>query len=69
MLASDPRTAALCHGDSPGFADICLYVQVWNNRRFDIDNTAWPTITGIFEKLDALPAFNRAAPPNQPDAT
>lgn len=69
MLSSDPRTGRFCHGDVPGLADLCLYAQVWNNRRFDIATADWPTIAGIFARLDALPAFNRAAPPNQPDAT
>ncbi|NGO52801.1 maleylacetoacetate isomerase [Allomesorhizobium camelthorni] len=69
MLSSDPRTGAFCHGDAPGLADLCLYAQVWNNRRFDIGTSAWPTIGRIFERLDAIPAFSDAAPPNQLDAT
>ena len=66
--AGDSRTGRFCHGDTPSLADLCLYAQVWNNRRFDIATTEWPTIADIFERLDAIPAFNRAAPPNQPDA-
>lgn len=68
MLAASPQTGAFCHGDAPTMADLCLYAQVWNNRRFDIGNTAWTTIARIFAALDALPAFRDAAPPNQPDA-
>ena len=68
MLSGDSRTGRFCHGDTPSLADLCLYAQVWNNRRFDIATTEWPTIADIFERLDAIPAFNRAAPPNQPDA-
>lgn len=68
MLAQDSRTGRFCHGDTPGFADCCLYAQVWNNRRFDINTDRWPTIARIFEALDALPAFRDAAPPCQPDA-
>lgn len=67
MLAQDRRTGRFCHGDTPGLADCCLYGQVWNNRRFDIDTGRWPTIAQIFEALDALPAFRDAAPPCQPD--
>lgn len=67
-LASESQTGAFCHGDTPGLADICLYAQVWNNKRFEISSAAWPTITRIFNALDALPAFANAAPPNQPDA-
>lgn len=29
-------TGLCCHGDTPTLADVCLYAQVWNNRRFDI---------------------------------
>ena len=68
MLAGDAETGAFCHGDTPGLADICLYAQVWNNRRFEIETARWPTIAGIFGRLDAIPAFRDGAPPNQPDA-
>lgn len=68
MLASSPDTGTFCHGDSPGLADLCLYAQMWNNRRFDVPTDDYPTIRRIFAALDALPAFQRAAPPQQPDA-
>lgn len=67
-LAQGAETGAYCHGDRPTLADICLYAQVWNNKRFDIAVESWPTIARIFAALDKLPAFNDAAPPNQPDA-
>ena len=68
MLTSHQATGVFCHGDSPGYADCCLYAQVWNNRRFDIDLSAYPTIERIFSACDALDAFKRAAPMQQPDA-
>ena len=67
MLAGG-RARQCCHGDSPTLADICLYAQVWNNRRFDIPLNGWPTIERIFAHLDTIPAFANAAPPRQPDA-
>ena len=67
-LAGDAATGAFCHGDAPGMADLCLYAQVWNNRRFSIETAGWPTIARISAALDAIPAFRDAAPPNQPDA-
>ena len=67
-VASSAQTGTYCHGDSPTMADCCLYAQVWNNRRFGIPLDTWPTIARIYADLDKLPAFNRAAPPNQPDA-
>lgn len=68
LLAESPETGRYCHGDRPGLADLCLYAQVWNNRRFEIPLDRWPTIARIFAELDALPAFAAAAPPAQPDA-
>jgi len=67
-LADSPDTGRFCHGDTPGLADLCLYAQVWNNRRFDIALDTWPTISRIYDALDAIPAFAAAAPPKQPDA-
>ncbi len=67
-LAASADTGLCCHGDEPGLADICLYAQVWNNRRFDIATDRWPTIASIVGRLDAIPAFRDAAPDRQPDA-
>lgn len=73
-LTFDALEAALadsgiyCHGATPTLADICLYAQVWNNKRFSVPLDAWPTIARIFAELDRLAAFNRAAPLKQPDA-
>ncbi len=68
MLATSSQTGVFCHGDTPGIADICLYAQVWNNRRFKIETDSYPTIARIFGRLDKIDAFARAAPPRQPDA-
>ncbi|MEY8828506.1 maleylacetoacetate isomerase [Sedimentitalea sp. XS_ASV28] len=67
-LSGSRATGRYCHGDTPTLADLCLYAQVWNNRRFDIPLDTWPTISRIYAALDELPAFQKAAPPNQPDA-
>ena len=67
-LAGHPDTGRFCHGDSPTMADLCLYAQVYNNKRFEVDMTPYPTVMRIFDACDALPAFAAAAPPNQPDA-
>ena len=67
-LAQEPETGRFCHGDTPGLADLCLYAQVWNNRRFEIDMAPYPVIGRIFGALDQIDAFAKAAPPAQPDA-
>lgn len=68
MLVKSETAATFCFGDTPTLADLCLYAQIWNNRRFDISLDPYPTIARIFAELDRLPAFRDAAPPNQPDA-
>ena len=68
-LAESPETGQFSHGETPGLADICLYAQIWNNRRFDIDHSPYPTVGRIFEALEQIEAFRKAAPPEQPDAT
>lgn len=67
-LARDPRTGRFCHGDEPGLADICLYAQVLNNRRFSVGMSRYPVISRIFQACEVLPAFALAAPDKQPDA-
>jgi len=69
MLADNPATGRFCHGDTPGLADCCLIPQVANSRRFDTPLEAFPTIRRIEAACLALPAFQRAAPQVQPDAT
>ena len=68
MLAGDSATGTFCHGEQPGMADACLYAQVITNRRFDVDMAPYPTIARIFAAAARLPAFDKAAPENQPDA-
>ena len=67
-LAGSPETGRFCHGDMPGLADICLFAQLWNNTRFGIDQSDWPTIARIGRALEEEDHFTKAAPPMQPDA-
>jgi maleylpyruvate isomerase len=67
-LASDLRVGALCFGDTPTVADLCLVPQVFNARRFKIDMSRFPTIERIADHAGQIDAFQRAAPAQQPDA-
>lgn len=68
MLADRKTTGLFCAGETPGLADICLVAQVANNARFSVDMAPYPTIRAIYDACMALPAFEKAAPANQPDA-
>ena len=67
-VAHDRGTGTYCHGDVPTLADICLVPQMANARRFNCDLSKMPTLVRIDEACRALPAFEKAAPQNQPDA-
>lgn len=67
-LSSESETGQFCHGDQPGLADLCLYAQVLNNARFKVDMTDYPTVQRIHDNCMNVPALEKAAPANQPDA-
>jgi maleylacetoacetate isomerase len=68
LLAGSEETGRYCHGDTPGFADVCLVPQVYNARRYRCDLTPFPTIVRIEQACSALEPFQRASPERQPDA-
>jgi maleylacetoacetate isomerase/maleylpyruvate isomerase len=67
-LAGDREAGSFCHGDAPGLADCCLVPQLANARRFNCDVSPYPTLLRIDKNCQALDAFRRAAPDQQPDA-
>jgi maleylacetoacetate isomerase len=67
-LASDRKTGRFCHGDAPGLADCCLVPQLANAYRFKCDVSPYSTLVRIENNCQALEAFRRAAPGEQPDA-
>lgn len=67
-LSSERETGRFCHGDTPGFADLCLVGQIVNNRRFGVNMAPFPTLERIFNVCMDIPAFQDAMPDNQPDA-
>lgn len=67
QLAREPATGEFCHGSMPTLADCCLVPQLANARRAGIPLDAYPTLTRIEAKCNALPAFAVAVPEKQPD--
>jgi maleylpyruvate isomerase len=67
-LTSSSSTGKFCHGDNVSLADICLVGQSVNNKRFEVDESQWPTISRIVSSCIALRAFQAAMPAKQPDA-
>ena len=57
------------YGTSVTLADVCLVPQMYNAQRFKCDLEPYPTLTAISTHLETLPAFARAAPQAQPDAS
>jgi maleylacetoacetate isomerase len=55
-------------GKDVTLADICLVPQVFNARRLKVPLDKFPKIVAVDAACVALPAFDRASPPNQPDA-
>jgi len=73
FAAIEPQLAAraqgaLCLGDTPTLADICLVPQVANAHRLKVPMDPYPRIRAINDACQRLPAFDRARPENQPDA-
>jgi maleylacetoacetate isomerase len=57
-----------CFGTTVTLADVFLVPQLGSARRFKCDLSPYPTLTGIGEHLEKIPAFAQAAPAMQPDA-
>ncbi|MGH9479393.1 MAG: maleylacetoacetate isomerase, partial [Terriglobales bacterium] len=56
-------------GSAVTLADVCLVPQMANARRFKCSVEPFPTLQKICAHLETLPAFARAAPAVQPDAS
>lgn len=68
LLNADDSRGAFCVGNTATIADAYLIPQVDSAARFNVDMTKYPTIQKIYDACMALPAFEAAAPKNQPDA-
>jgi len=56
-----------CVGGQVTLADCCLVPQVANASRMGCDLGAYPRVMAVYEHCNTLPAFQQAAPANQPD--
>ena len=56
-------------GTDVTLADVCLVPQMFNARRFKCNVDPFPTLVAICAYLETVPAFARAAPAAQPDAS
>lgn len=61
------RVGALCFGDEPTLADLCLVPQVFNARRMQVPLDNYPTVLRIADAAGAIDGFARAAPERQID--
>ena len=68
LLAADSSRGSFCFGGQPGLADVYLVPQVESARRFKVDMARWPLIAAVDAACMQLPAFQQAAPMQQPDA-
>jgi maleylacetoacetate isomerase len=66
LLAALPA-GQYCVGDTPTLADCCLVPQVANAMRMGCDLSRFERIRAIYEHCVGQPAFQEAAPSNQPD--
>ena len=56
-------------GQSVTIADVYIVPQMFNARRFKCDVEPYPTLRAICAHLESLPAFAKAAPEAQPNAS
>lgn len=68
MVHDHPSTGDFCEGDIPGLADCFLIPQLYNAHRHGLDLEPYPTLRRIEANCLDLPAFQAAAPEQQPDA-
>jgi maleylacetoacetate isomerase len=69
MLSESAAAGRYCHGDTPTLADCCLVPQIYNAERFGISLVDYPTLRRIGQACLELPAFERASPEAQVDAS
>lgn len=66
LLAARSKSS-YCVGETPTLADCCLVPQVANAQRMGCALSRFERVMAVYETCMAQPAFNAAAPVNQPD--
>ena len=61
------QAGKFCFDFDVTMADVCLVPQVYIAKRFNLDMTPYPLIEKIVANCQALEAFEKARPENQPD--
>ncbi|MDX3894995.1 maleylacetoacetate isomerase [Pusillimonas sp.] len=61
------NSGEFCVGGQVSLADCCLVPQAANALRMGCDLSAYPRVLAVYEHCNTLPAFQRAAPAQQPD--
>lgn len=61
------QSGSYCYGNRVSLADVCLVPQYTNAARMKCDLSPYPRIKAVYDHCVALPAFQKAAPANQPD--
>jgi len=56
-----------CFGETPTLADCCLVPQVANALRMGCELESYERVMSVYRHCQAQPAFQKAAPNNQPD--
>lgn len=68
LVSQHDRKSDFLFGEQAGMAEIYLVPQMYNARRWGADLSNCPILVAADAAARALPAFEQAAPENQPDA-
>lgn len=62
------KPTTYCFGEDISLADVYLIPQVYNALRFEVDMSAFPKLSNVYQSCNLLESFIAAKPENQIDA-